>query len=726
MRLKLSEGFITKKRLIATSVLSGLALIAFVIYSILSIDLSPLQNRSKVLFDKEGNVIAYSLSTDNQSYRFLTTKDDVSEIYLKMLLSNEDKNFYSHIGVDFKALTRALVYNLKNREITSGGSTLAMQVVKRLSNHKQRTYLNKLKEIIGAVYITSVYGRDQVLSWYLTLAPFGANIEGVKAASLKWFNHLPDRLTPSEAALMVALPRAPELIRPDLHPQRAKYYKNEAVKLAYKNGIINEDLLKNALTEECSYQLHSINQSAYTLGNYLFSRPAKSLTEDISKPYKSNEIYTTIDSRIQYLLNKTADKYEKNKKDNAILSTVVLDSRTHQIVALNGSSDTQNNQICLPFRKRSPGSTLKPFAYAMAFEEGKLHPQTIMKDAGKLYGSWKPDNFNYKFNGEIKAKDALCMSLNLPALEVIKAVGPDKFCERLNTPYTKLQIRDDVPDLSVVLGSADISLVDLTKLYAMLNLDGELYDYSLLNKTDLKNSIPSDYADNSHVTAKRLTKKNSYQTDSNEGSEATEFSKSYKVLSKASARAVFDILKNTARPVNHPDNRTISYKTGTSYKFKDALAVGSFGKYTAGVAITHPDNKTQNYNNTGYTDAAPILFDILSQLEEDNLQKEEIEDVLFSASAPKALVKQNTKQKILNIKDKLKITFPLNNSIISPDFNGKIYIKYEGGAGKVYLNYDDQQLESDYLEVSKNGFYKVCVFDENGQSDCVDFEVRTN
>lgn len=709
MRFKLSAALITKKRVIATSALAGLALISFVIYSILSIDFSLLQNRSKILFDKEENVIAYTLSSDTQSYRFLTTKDEVSEIYLKILLSNEDKNFYSHPGVDFKALTRALFYNLKNTEITSGGSTLAMQVVKRLSNHKRRTYLNKLKEIIGAVYITAVYGREQVLSWYLTLAPFGSNIEGVKAASLRWFNHLPNRLTPSEAALMVALPRAPELIRPDLHPKRAKYYKNEAVKLAYKNGIITEDLLKIALKEDCSYKLNSIKQSAYTLGNYLFSKSAASLKGETdsaitskenqqNKPSdKNKEIYTTIDSLLQDLLNRTADKYEKNKKDNAILSTVILDSRTHQIVALNGSSDTENNQICLPFKKRSPGSTLKPFAYAMAFEEGKLHPQTIMKDAGKLYGSWKPDNFNYRFNGEIKAKDALCMSLNLPALEVIKAVGPDKFCERLNTPYTRLHVKDGIPDLSVVLGSADITLVDLTKLYAMLNSDGELYDYSLVNS---------------------IKDKRKAETDTN--------GKTYRLLSKASARAVFEILKNTARPVNHPDNRSVSYKTGTSYKFKDALAVGSFGKYTVGVAITHPDNRTQNYNNTGYTDAAPVLFDILTQLEEDNLIKEDIEDVLFSATAPKALVKQNVNQKILSIKDKLKITFPLNNSIVSPDYNGRIYIKYEGGCGKVFLNYDDQQLESDYLETTKNGFYKVCLFDEDGQSDCVDFEVRTN
>ena len=141
MRLKLSSDFITKKRVIVTSVLSCLALFAFVLYSILSIDFSPLQNRSNILFDKDGNVIAFSLSKDNQSYRFLTTKDDVSEIYLKMLLSNEDKNFYSHIGVDFKALIRALIFNLKNREITSGGSTLAMQVVKRLSNHKNKSGL---------------------------------------------------------------------------------------------------------------------------------------------------------------------------------------------------------------------------------------------------------------------------------------------------------------------------------------------------------------------------------------------------------------------------------------------------------------------------------------------------------------------------------------------------------------------------------------------------------
>ena len=693
MHLTKIRGFFSVKKLYLTALLLITAVTAFVIFSITSIDFSPIKNRSKVLFDKDGNVIAYSLSSDSQSFRFLTTPDDVSDIYLKMLLSNEDRNFYSHIGVDFKALARALVYNLKNQEITSGGSTIAMQVVKRLSHHKKRTYINKLKEIIGAVYITARFGREKVLTWYLTLAPYGSNIEGVKAASLKWFNHLPDRLTPSESALMVALPRAPELIRPDLHPQRARYYKNEAIKLAFKNGIISKDLMRIAISEDSSYKLHNLKQSAYTLGNYTFTR-AENAKED--KDTKTKEFYTDIDSKIQHVLNEAAEKYETSKRDNAILSTVVLDCKTHQIVALNGSSDTKNNQICLPYRLRSPGSTLKPFAYAMAFESGKLHPQTVMKDTGRLYGSWKPDNFNYKFNGEIKAKDALCMSLNIPALEVIKAVGPDDFYKRINKRNKVLYITDGMPDSSIILGSASISLVDLTALYAMLNTDGSFYPYELYRKK----------SDN--------TKNDNQITQAS----------SYRLLSKESARAVFEILKNTARPANHPDNRTISYKTGTSHKFKDALAVGSNGKYTVGVAITHPDNRTTNYNNTGYTDAAPVLFDILLQLKDESLDKEDIDDVLFSNTAPKALQKQNIKQEILELKDKLKITFPLNNSVVAPDYNGRIYIRHEGGLGKVFLNTDDSQLESDYIEVSQNGFYKVCVFDEKAQSDCVDFEVK--
>ena len=693
MHLSKIRGFFSVKRLYLTALLLITAVTAFVIFSITSIDLSPIENRSKVLFDKDGNVIAYSLSSDSQSFRFLTTPDDVSDIYLKMLLSNEDRNFHSHIGVDFKALARALVYNLKNQEITSGGSTIAMQVVKRLSHHKKRTYINKLKEIIGAVYITARFGREKVLTWYLTLAPYGSNIEGVKAASLKWFNHLPDRLTPSESALMVALPRAPELIRPDLHPQRARYYKNEAIKLAFKNGIISEDLMRIALAEDCSYKLHNLKQSAYTLGNYTFARDETSKSDNSAQ---TKEFYTAIDSDIQHILNEVAEKYETSKRDNAILSTVVLDCKTHQIVALNGSSDTKNNQICLPYRQRSPGSTLKPFAYAMAFEAGKLHPQTVMKDTGRLYGSWKPDNFNYKFNGEIKAKDALCMSLNIPALEVIKAVGPDDFYKRINKRNKVLFITDGMPDSSIILGSGSISLVDLTSLYAMLNTDGMFYPYELYRK----------------------------ESDNTENDNQITHANSYRLLSKESARAVFEILKNTARPANHPDNRTISYKTGTSYKFKDALAVGSNGKYTVGVAITHPDNRTTNYNNTGYTDAAPVLFDILLQLKDETLEKEDIDDVLFSNTAPKALQRQNINQEILEIKDKLKITFPLNNSVVAPDYNGRIYIRHEGGSGKVFLNTDDSQLESDYIEVSQNGFYKVCVFDEKAQSDCVDFEVK--
>lgn len=653
-----------------------LCILAFCIFCICELSFEAVDNRSYTLYDNKGNLIAYTLSKD-EYLRFKTDKNEVSKIYIDMLIANEDKNFYSHMGVDALSLFKALILNISNQKITSGGSTIAMQVAKRLSGHKKRSYLNKLKEVVQAVYLTVFYGRDEVLNLYLTLSPFGSNIEGVKAASLRWFNHLPDTLTPSEAALLTALPRAPELIRPDRHPDNALYYKNEVLKLCVKHGIITDEILNLSLKDKLADKLYSIDN---------FNLPV--LNELIKKYKDKKDFYSNLDVRVMSLLREIALAFEKGKINDASLSVVILDNKTKKVTGILGSSNPVKSQLCLPFMKRSPGSALKPFIYALAMNEGKLHPDTILHDKKTLFGAWAPDNFDREFNGLVSARHALSNSLNLPAIEVLKLTGSDSFISSLNALESDLvRIKGPKADLSAALGSADISLFSLSKLYAMLNNDGLYNDYYLLK--DESSSV-----------------------------------KETRFVNKDAARAVFDILKSTKRPANAPNDSKVSYKTGTSFHFNDAIAAGSLDNLTVAVAIRYPENNA-NVSDTlysGYKNAAPYLFEILKRLDKSSYKKEKIDSPLLRP-VPKALIEN--RQSISGIIDRKRIfiDFPQNNDVITPNADGMIFIKYHGGDGRVFLNIDDYQTDKNYFYVEEEGFYRISIFDEKGHTDSVTFKV---
>src|SRR5574344_878 len=667
MRITLFRSFIIMLLLVVTLA------VTFCINAMNELDYSDITERSKVLYDKDNGIAGYTLSSDTQSYRFYTTVDDVSPLYIKMLLASEDQRFYSHCGVDFLALIRAFSNNIYSQNITSGGSTIAMQVVKRLTKH-DRTYYNKLKEVVQAIYITHKFGRDTVLNWYLTIAPFGSNIEGVKAASLKWFNHLPLKLTPSEAALLTALPRAPERIRPDKNYKATVYYKNEVLRLAYEKGVISHDVWKAALLEVLPNKLYKINQSAKNFADYLFA-------------YNTQlESYSNIDPYVQDVLQREADKFAIKNKTGAVLSVVVLDARGHVLSGILGSSNLDISRLCLPFYKRSPGSTLKPFAYGLAFDKGKLHPNTLLHDNEKLYGVWKPVNFDRSFNGKIPASLALTLSLNLPALEVLDLIGVDNFINAINHKRKRIFVKDNTGDYSVILGSGGISLMDLTSLYGMLNEDGLLYDYVLTKNEPLKSP--------------------------------------YRMLTKASARAVYNILKGTPRPMNRVSMHDVSYKTGTSSRFTDALAVGSMGNYTVGVAINYPNNIIKGGNvYSGYASAAPILFSILDELKIVPFTKEQLSSELLDLSKPpQALTEVIDRAKVTD-SHPLRIEFPRDGETVVPDYLGQVFIKYTGGEGQIYLNVNDEQFTQNYFEPTHDGIYHVSLLDEKGRSAEVNFYV---
>lgn len=668
------------------------AIFVFVFTSINELSLSKFLDRSYVLYSDKGNVLAYTLSSDTSALRFKTTKDEVSKLYINMLIANEDKRFYSHFGVDPFSIVRAAFYNFRNQNVGSGASTLAMQVAKRLTGHK-RTYINKVKEMVQAIYLTLKYKRDGILTLYLTLSPFGGNIEGVKAASLTWFNHLPNTLTPSEAALLTALPRAPEHIRPDKNPKSALYYKNEVLKLANRAFIITKEQLNLSLKEELPHKRFTIRQNALTFGNYVFNLKKSNTKTDFKGldilHTDDKEIFSSLDDTVQDELNLIAAKFEQNSDPNYVLSAIVLDVKSHTIKGVLGSSSNKKTTVCLPFRLRSPGSSLKPFAYAFAMEKGMLHPNTILHDNQNLYGTWSPNNFSRKFCGNISAKKALTYSLNLPALEVLNLVGANSFSKKFNLNEQLLKIRNNKSDLSIVLGSGIINLYNLARLYAMLNEDGLMHEFTYKNKSDIN-----------------LQK--------------------YRLLTKDSARAVFEILKETPRPYLYPEQKLISYKTGTAYEFTDALAIGSLNNLTVAVSISSPYNIKGNTHYTGYDSASPYLFEILSKSKTEKLYKEDLNSPLLNTAPPTALKELNltNQSHALNHEKKLEITFPTNGQTVSPDSHGKVYIKTKGQTGELIITVNNEQFEQHYFEPKSEGFYSITVIDEAGQTDTAKIKVE--
>ena len=668
------------------------AIFVFVFSSINELSLSKFLDRSYVLYSDKGNVLAYTLSSDTSALRFKTTKDEVSKLYINMLIANEDKRFYSHFGVDPFSIVRAAFYNFRNQNVGSGASTLAMQVAKRLTGHK-RTYINKVKEMVQAIYLTLKYKRDGILTLYLTLSPFGGNIEGVKAASLTWFNHLPNTLTPSEAALLTALPRAPEHIRPDKNQKSALYYKNEVLKLANRAFIITKEQLNLSLKEELPHKRFTIRQNALTFGNYVFNLKKSNTKTDFKEldilHTDDKEIFSSLDDTVQDELNLIAAKFEQNSDPNYVLSAIVLDIKSHTIKGVLGSSSNKKTTVCLPFRLRSPGSSLKPFAYAFAMEKGMLHPNTILHDNQNLYGTWSPNNFSRKFCGNISAKKALTYSLNLPALEVLNLVGANSFSKKFNLNEQLLKFRNNKSDLSIVLGSGIINLYNLARLYAMLNEDGLMHEFTYKNKSDIN-----------------LQK--------------------YRLLTKDSARAVFEILKETPRPYLYPEQKLISYKTGTAYEFTDALAIGTLNNLTVAVSISSPYNIKGNTHYTGYDSASPYLFEILSKSKTEKLYKEDLNSPLLNTAPPTALKELNltNQSHALNHEKKLEITFPTNGQTVSPDSHGKVYIKTKGQTGELIITVNNEQFEQHYFEPKSEGFYSITVIDEAGQTDTTKIKVE--
>ena len=378
---------------------------------------------SAEVLDRHGTLLRAYTVADGR-WRLAVTAADVDPAYIAMLIACEDRRFRDHAGVDPRSLLRAALQALWYGHVVSGGSTLSMQTARLLEESGTGRVTGKLRQIRVALALERRLGKDGVLLLYLHLAPFGGNLEGVRAASLAYFGKEPRRLTPAEAALLVALPQSPEQRRPDRAPASAAAARARVLARAAAAGLIDADQARAALGEPLPTARHPVPALAPHLADRLrHADPAR------------RRLLTTLDAPLQARLERLAAETLAGKGDRVQIAILAADHRSGEILASVGSAayraDSRLGFIDMTAAVRSPGSTLKPLIYALAFDEGLAQPETLMEDRPTTFGTYAPQNFDRTWHGTIRAREALQLSLNIPAVALTDAIGPARLLAAL-------------------------------------------------------------------------------------------------------------------------------------------------------------------------------------------------------------------------------------------------------------------------------------------------------
>lgn len=522
---------------------------------------------SKTVLDADG-VLLRAYAVADGRWRLPVSIDQVDPEYIRLLVAFEDKRFYSHSGVDPRAMLRAFWQAAWNGRIVSGGSTLTMQVARLLEAGETGKWSGKLRQFRLALALERQLSKDEILNLYLLLAPMGGNIEGVRAATLTYFGKEPNRLTPAESALLVALPQAPTSRRPDRYADAAQIARDRVLQRAVGAGILPMDEAQAAFRE-------TVPDSRIR-----FAILAPHLSDRLLAANPATNIYrTTLDRDLQASIETLLQSAVKSQSDGVSAAIIIADHQTGAVLASAGSADFFDTRrrgfIDMTRAVRSPGSTLKPFIYGLAFENGLAHPETIIQDRPMRFGGYAPQNFDKSFRGSVHIRTALQLSLNIPAVAVLDAVGPAQFLDRLRRAGIDPQLpTGGTPGLAIALGGVGLNLHELVTLYAALARGGEPIEIS--------------------------------PTSSQSGGNP--------VLLSGAAWQVADILATTPPPSTATLNQ-IAYKTGTSYGYRDAWAIGFDGQHVIGVWLGRADGASVP-GIQGLRDAAPILFEAFSHLKE--------------------------------------------------------------------------------------------------------------
>lgn len=546
---------------------------------------------STVITSNDGNLLGALIADDGQ-WRF-PHNDTVPQKFKICLLQFEDEHFYKHFGFNPVSIVKAIKQNFEAGRVVRGGSTLTQQVIRLSRDNKSRTYFEKIIELILATRLEFRVSKEEILAYWSSNAPFGGNVVGLDAASWRFFNRKASDLSWAEAATLAVLPNAPNLIYPGKNQQKLKEKRNRLLQKLFDKKIID------TITYELSI-LEDIPQKPFSL-----PQNAPHLLQRIHKKDKGKFVQTTIDNRLQHQVNEIVKNHYNQLSKNEIynISVLVLDVKTRKVLSYIGNSPTtkeHQKDVDIITKPRSTGSILKPFLYAAMLDDGALLPNTLVADVPTNYGSYQPQNFDKSYSGAVSAKNALAKSLNVPTVRLLQQFGLEKFYHSLQL----LELKDitksaDYYGLTLALGGAESNLWDLCKSYA-----------SLASTVNHFTENSSQYYTNEFVEPIFYANKKV-----NFGKKS--FDKT--VFDAASIYLTFESLKEVNRP-NAEENweffdssKQIAWKTGTSFGFRDAWAIGATQDYVVGVWVGNADGEGRP-GLVGVQTAAPILFDVFDKL----------------------------------------------------------------------------------------------------------------
>ncbi|MCI1739522.1 MAG: peptidoglycan glycosyltransferase PbpC [Pseudomonas veronii] len=526
----------------------------------------PRDDLARVVLAEDGTPL-WRFADANGVWRYPVQTAEVSPYYLDALLTYEDRWFYQHPGVNPFALARATWQNLTGARVVSGGSTLSMQVARLLDPHS-RTFHGKLRQLWRTAQLEWHLSKAEILNLYLNRAPFGGTLQGVAAASWAYLGKSPAQLTHAEAALLAVLPQAPSRLRPDRHPQRAQEARDKVLRRLGEFQVWPSSAVAEALEEPL------------LLAPRLEPSLAPLLARRLNRPDSPPLIRTTLDATLQRRLEDLLLGWRARLPEYTSAALLVVEEDSMAVRAYLGSVDINDakrfGHVDMISALRSPGSTLKPFLYGMALDDGLIHSESLLQDVPRRYGDYRPGNFSMGFTGAVPASTALSSSLNLPAVQLLEAYGPKRFAAQMRIGGVPLALPALAePNLALILGGAGSRLEDLVSGYSAFARDGRSATIRLQPDDTLKERP---------------------------------------LLSPGSAWIVRRILSGQARPDRDPraelvQRPVLAWKTGTSYGFRDAWAIGVGPRYLIGVWIGRPDG-TPVPGQFGLASAAPLMLQV--------------------------------------------------------------------------------------------------------------------
>ncbi len=578
------------KKAIISAIISAILIIAYI--RILPSELfnAPV---STVIKDKNGELLGAHIADDGQ-YRF-PEPDSIPYKFEKAIITFEDKRFYYHPGFDLLSLFRAAKQNIKAGKVVSGGSTITMQVIRLSRKDKKRTAAEKIKEIILATRLELSFSKQEILKMYASYAPFGGNVVGTDAAAWRWFGTSVDKLSWAQAATLAVLPNSPALIHPGRNRDVLKKKRNGLLKKLFKRGVIDKETYLLAIDEDVPEIPKKFPNTAYHLMMRIYKE-------------KSGVNQTTADADIQKKVNEIVKKHYVRLSGNKInnVAVLVIDVQTGGVVAYvgnySGNSRGNSDKVDIITSVRSTGSVLKPFLYASMLTDGVILPNTLIFDIPTRIGGYTPKNYGRDYDGAVPAKEALARSLNIPAVRMLRKYGQEKFYYKLkDIGFTSLNFPPEHYGLSLILGGCEGSLWDICGAYASMartlnNYEAYGYQYK---KTDYH---PPVY---DLKKIKNEKNKNNFEANSYFSASAIWFT--------------FKAMLDVERPENENNWRMfqssepVAWKTGTSFGFRDAWAIGITPKYVVGVWAGNADGEGRP-GIVGIKAAAPVLFDVFNVL----------------------------------------------------------------------------------------------------------------